>query len=121
MDELLSGRPGGEMGLPEPTESLDPFLQRRLEERPWELRAAQWRAWALAQEVFGKGVQVRLAGGGGSQGFRGLLTLDVPFTTLGDHRTRERIFLSWAGADPILTQVPLVYVFQPFLQPLPVP
>ena len=113
MDDLLPRPPGGPSPLPEPTEHLDPFLQRSLERRPWEVRAAQWRAWALAEGAFGKGVQVRLSGRGVHEGFRGLLTLVVPFSSLGEHRIRESIFLSWARSDPVITRVPLLFVFEP--------
>jgi hypothetical protein len=112
MDELLSGRPKGSTGLPDKIEHLDPFLERRLEQRPWEVRSAQWRAWALAEAVFGKGVEVRLSGKGGYQ---------VPFSTLGEHRDREAIFLAWAEADPVLAQVPVLYVFEPAPAQVPRP
>ena len=44
---------------------------------------------------------------------RGLLVLSVPFEDLERHRELEARFLAAAGADPVLTQVPLVYVFGP--------
>ncbi len=120
MDELLFGRAEGSTGLPQTTEHQDPFLDRRLERRPWELRSAQWRALALAEAVFGNGVRARLSGQGTHAELRGLLTLRVPFATLGDHRRRESIFLSWAGADPVLSRVPLLYVFEPAPEMVPV-
>jgi hypothetical protein len=119
MDELLRHPPGDSGQGPEPTEQLDTFLQRLVLRRPWEVRAAQWRAWELAEAAFGQGVSVRLTGKGSYQSFRGLLTFTVPFSTLGDHRMRESTFLSWARMDPILAQVPLVFVFEP--DPVPVP
>jgi hypothetical protein len=119
MDELLRRRPGGESGGPEPQEHLDPLLERREDRRPWELRAAQWRAWVLAEAAFGSRVRVSLAGRRGAMGFRGHLTLDVPFHDLGEHRRRESLFLAWAGRDPVLARVPLLFVFQPSPAPLP--
>jgi hypothetical protein len=119
MDELLPKQPSGSTGLPQNIEHLDPFLEQRVEQRPWEVRSAQWRAWALAEAVFGEGVEVRLSGRGSYHGLRGLLTLTVPFSTLGEHRHREAIFLAWAGADPVLAQVPLIFVFEP--APVPTP
>jgi hypothetical protein len=113
MDELFSPRSNGPDGASEPTASLDPLLDLRIERRPWEVRAAQWRAWRLAELAFGPGVTVRLGGSGGPKWFRGLLTVDVPFRDIHDHRERESIFLSWVARDPILVRVPFIYVFQP--------
>ncbi len=42
---------------------------------------------------------------------RGLLVLGVPFRDIETHRVREARFMAAAHADPILSQVPLVYVF----------
>ena len=119
MDELFRPRPGNAPDDPEPMEHLDPLLERREDRRPWEVRAAQWRAWVLAEAAFGPDVRVSLAGRRGAMGFRGHLTLDVPFQDLGDHRRRESLFLSWAGRDPVLTRVPLLFVFQPWGAPQP--
>ncbi len=116
MDEFIpsfpqSHDPGGDG--PEGMEHLDPILDRRVERRPWEIRAAQWQAWALAEAAFGRGVRVTLTGGTGAMGFRGILTLSVPFQELAEHRRRESLFLAWAGRDPALVRVPLVFVFEP--------
>ena len=113
MDEILQPRNGGSFGDSEAMEHVDPFLARRVETRPWELRSARWRAWSLAEMVFGNEVTVSLVGRPGHQDFRGLLYLSVPFRDLPDHKNRESIFLTWAGLDPILTRVPLVFVFEP--------
>lgn len=110
---------GGSLPGPEPTEHLDPLLDRRVEHRPWEVQSAQWQAWTLAQAAFGDEVRVLLTGRRGFQGFRGLLTLTVPFRDLEDHRARESLFLAWAGVDPVLTRVPLIFVFEP--EPVMVP
>jgi hypothetical protein len=119
MDEILNPRPGGGSREREATEHLDPFLDRRVETRPWELRSAQWRAWVLAEYAFGDGVEVALAGRPGYESFRGLLYLTVPFRDLADHETRQGLFLDWAGRDPVLGEVPLIFVFQP--SPVPTP
>ena len=114
LDELF--RPGGASGSPKKEEEMvviDPLLERRLEKHPWRVRSAQWRAWTLAEAAFGEGVTAHLAGKGGFDVFRGLLTLRVPFRSLQDHRHREALFLSWAEADPILARVPFIFVFQP--------
>jgi hypothetical protein len=113
MDELFSPKNSGPEGGAEPTVSLDPLLDLRIERRAWELRAAQWRAWRLAELAFGQEVTVRLGGGGGPKWFRGLLTLDVPFADIHDHKERESLFLSWVSRDPVLVRVPFIYVFQP--------
>ncbi len=99
----------------EETVRLDPLLERRREERPWELRAAQWQAWTLAEMAFGPGVEVTLSGTGGYLSFRGMLAIRVPFREIRDHREREAIFLSWVGEDPVLSRLPLIFSFEPRL------
>lgn len=113
MDDLF--RPGhqGMDGEKEGMVHLDPLLSRRLETRPWEVWTAHWRAWDLAEMVFGEGVRAELTGHGGFHPFRGILSLTVPFKEMEDHRRRERIFLSWSMADPLLSRVPFVFIFQP--------
>ena len=113
MDEIFAPLPGTDPGEPQSTEHIDPFLERRIEKRPWELRSAQWRAWAIAEIAFGSSVEVSLAGRPGYPDFRGLLFLRVPFLDLADHESRQDLFLSWAGADPVLSRVPLVFIFEP--------
>lgn len=113
MDSLFSRGGEGPDGGPDPTVSIDPILDRRLELQRWEIRAAQWRAWALAEAVFGREAQVHLTSKGGPKAFRGLLTLTVPFSDLPRHREREAIFMACAGQDPVLSTMPLIYVFQP--------
>lgn len=114
MDELVPRTPWTGEGEKETTVHLDPLLERRVETRPWELRAAQWRAWALAEAAFGVGVRLSLSRAGGPPDtFRGLLNLAVPFRDLRDHRERERLFLAWAHRDPVLERVPFVFVFEP--------
>lgn len=119
MDDLFQP-PSGKQSLgPEPTEHLDPLLDRRLEKRPWEVRSAQWRSWELAEAAFGTGVEVSLAGRVGYESFRGLLSVKVPFRSLADHRSRESLFLAWVSSDPVLTRVPLIFVFEPALVTAP--
>ena len=113
MDEVFQPRHGGSLPDPESMEHTDPFLAKRVEAEPWELRSAQWNAWVLAELAFGRKTRVSLVGRPGYQSFRGLLYLSVPFRDLTDHRIRESLFLSWAGQDPVLTSVPLVFVFEP--------
>ena len=113
MDDLWPKNPGEPMHGFDSVEHLDPLLERRLERRPWEVRAAQWRAAALAELAFGGGVRVRWTGRVGYQGIRGLLTLTIPFEDLPGHQVRESLFLAWAREDEILTRVPLVFVFEP--------
>ena len=119
MDEIFQPPFGRPLEEKERLEHLDPFLARRVEARPWELRAAQWRAWALAEMAFEGDVHVSLVGRPGHESFRGLLYFTVPFKDLADHQDREGLFMSWVREDPILTRVPLVFIFEP--NPLPVP
>ena len=119
MDELLSPRARQGDSEPQGMVHLDPLLERRLARDPWKVRSARWRAWALAEMAFGKGVRASLSGQSGYDVFRGILSLTVPFRNLDDHRFREEIFLAWAGEDPVLSNVPLVFVFQP--HPVPAP
>jgi hypothetical protein len=93
------------------TALVDPTLARELEQDRWEARAAQWRARALAEAVFGGEVEARLEGHTIRGPFRGLLHLSVPFGGLAEHRGREAAFLAAAARDPVLTRVPLLYVF----------
>lgn len=93
------------------------LLQRDLEvdelRARWAVRAAQWRARELAEAVFGDGVESSLVGMRPAGPARGLLLLDVPFRDVETHRAGEARFLAAADDDPVLSQVPLVYVFGP--------
>jgi hypothetical protein len=90
---------------------LDPRLEREVRRR-WEVRAAEWRAVAIAEAVFGGRVVPRLAGGPGV-GFRALLELEVPFDDLDRHRDAEERFLAAAGRDELLADVPMLVLFAP--------
>lgn len=117
MVEPFRVRPGSDGEMWEPSEQLDPFLELREEARPWELRAAQWRAWALAVEAFGQGSRVLLGGNKSLAGFLGHLMVEVPFTDMSEHRRREALFLAWIRRDPVFLRVPLVFVFRPLPAP----
>jgi hypothetical protein len=98
---------------PERTIYVDPSLGEQSATWRWEARAAQWRARALAESVFGGEVDARLGGRVGRTPFRGLLHLGVPFRDLETHRALEAVFLSCASRDPILRRIPLVFVLGP--------
>ncbi|MGD2068768.1 MAG: hypothetical protein PVI57_08860 [Gemmatimonadota bacterium] len=110
---------GGTSWAPDPehTAFVDPTRDLEAVRRRWEVRSAQWRAAALAESIFGRPVRVRMRGGdpAGRGAFRGLLRLEVPFRDLELQRWRERTFQACAARDPVLTRVPLVYVFAPVI------
>lgn len=112
MSAFLPQSPGSSPGSPDLQESVEPRDRRATHQARWSLQAARWQAVALAEEVFGEGVRSRLLGTPGREGFQGLLTLRVPFQDMQEHREREGLFLSAAGADPVLASVPLVFVFE---------
>ena len=102
MSAFLPERPGG-WGEEHP---WAPLVERRLTREERRSRGVE-----LAESVFGavaRGVivSIRLEGPA-----RGLLELDVPFRDLETHQELEARFLAAATADPVLSQVPLVYVF----------
>jgi len=78
----------------------------------WRIRAAQWQAAALAQAIFGAEVEVSLDRYPGRGGFHGLLHLRVPFLGMDRHLELEREFCVVAGGDPVLSAIPLLFVFQ---------
>ena len=79
----------------------------------WEVRAAQWRARELAELVWGSVNGMSMTGIRGAGPLRGLLRLDVPFDELSGHREREERFLDAVARDPLLADVPLVFVIGP--------
>ena len=105
---------------PEHTTFVDPTRELEVVRRRWEVRSAEWRAVALAEAVFGRPVRASVRGGdpAGRGFFRGLLRLEVPFRELELHRWREEVFRACAARDPVLTRVPLVYVFVPEPEPV---
>ena len=104
---------GGDRGpdLPEPR--LQGILSDAERAARWEVRAAQWRALELARAAFGPEAEGELLGLRTRGALRGLLRVDVPFTDLESHRRREAAFLGMVGADPLMAEVPLVFVVGP--------
>lgn len=108
--------PAGGQGMP--VDPDHPQLSERTLDREerrsrWAVRAAQWRARELAEVVFGEVGESSLLGMRAAGPARGILLLSVPFGDLERHRQREERFMAAAAADPVLGQVPLVYVFGP--------
>ncbi|NJD18391.1 MAG: hypothetical protein FIA95_03810 [Gemmatimonadetes bacterium] len=97
--------------VPEPR--LQGILSEAERTARWEVRAAQWRAVELARAAFGPDVSGTLLGVRPEGALRGLLKLDVPFADLDAHRQREAGFLGMVGADPLMAQVPMVFVLGP--------
>ena len=117
MSAFLPIRPYEHAGDPEPISLQDPRRDREEQTRRWEIRAAQWRALDLARAIWGEAVSASLSGYASRADFRGLLHLDVPVPLDGEgidldgHREREDRFTRAAGSDPVLRQVPLIYIF----------
>jgi hypothetical protein len=109
--------------FPSRTSGAGPELEHpKLHQRPtspdeqrarWEVRAAQWRARAIAEHVWGSVSAMGLTGIRGAGPLRGMLRLDVPFADLEGHRACESRFLDAVSRDPLLSEVPLVYVIGP--------
>ncbi len=97
----------------EPTAPLVDRLSQEDQLRRWQVRAAQWRALELAEESFGPGVGAKLVSLRTDGRLRGLLCLEVPFVSLGEHRMREADFMASVGSDALLRTIPLVYVVGP--------
>ena len=104
---------GGDEGSDLPEPRLQGILTEAERSARWEVRAAQWRALELARAAFGPDVSGTLLATRTHGGLRGLLKLDVPFVDLDAHRRREAAFLGMVGADPLMAQVPLVFVVGP--------
>ena len=102
--------PDGERAHPELIDRDDSVDAVR---RSWEVRAGQWQARHLAEVVFGGRVECTLSGATNGRGWRGLLWIDVPFEDLDRHRALEARFLAAVARDPVLEQVPFVYVIGP--------
>jgi len=79
----------------------------------WEVRAAQWRARAIAERVFGHVRDTALVSMRPEGSLRGLLRMSVPFCGLPDHRAKEERFLAAVDDDPVLSRIRLVYVIGP--------
>lgn len=111
MSAFLPPQGRGAPGEADHPQLLERDFDRDERRARWAVRAAQWRARELAEAVFGAVSESTLKGLRPSGGARGLLVLGVPFRDLETHRAREARFMAAAHADPILSQVPLVYVF----------
>ena len=112
MTPLLPDRPQSAVEVDHPR--LQQLPPSRAEQRArWEVRAAQWRAREVAEEVFGDVVDMRLTGVRETGAIRGMLRLDVPFAHLDDHAEREARFLAVVAIDPVLVHVPLLYIIGP--------
>lgn len=94
---------------------------RLVRKERWKVRAAEWKVLELVQLVFGADASVRLARYPARATFRGLMSVQVPFLNLTDHRLREAVFLALAGGEAVLEQVPLIYVFDPVPHSGPLP
>lgn len=113
MSAFLPTPPGGASSGPHRQELVEPRNRRHFDRARWSVQAARWQAVALAQEIFGGEVDSSMMGTPGREGFQAILSLGVPFVDLEQHREREGDFVRAAGADPVLCQVPLVFVFEP--------
>lgn len=111
MGFLIPRPPGDEPDGPHPHTLVDPRIQEESWGGRWSREAARWKAVALAEAVFGKGVESDLAATPGRDSFRGFLHLRVPFRDPDDHFHRERVFVWAASMDPVLREVPLLFVF----------
>jgi hypothetical protein len=54
-----------------------------------------------------------LSGVGAGGRLRGLLHFEVPFSDVDAHRAGEERFMPAVDVDPLLSRVPLVFVFAP--------
>jgi hypothetical protein len=79
----------------------------------WSIQAAKWRTLELARHIFGPDASLGPNGFPPRGAFQGLVRLEVPFEDLEAHRELEARFATMAGRDELLTQVPLVFVFDP--------
>ncbi len=111
MSELIPRPYRGAPSDPEPTTLYQPGPEIERRHRRWEIQAARWRAVALAEVVFGDGVRSHLASYGPRGAFRGLLHLEVPFSSLDRHWSLESRFVAAAGEDPVLSAHPFIFVF----------
>lgn len=111
MSGLLPIRPwGGDERSDRPESELQGVRSEAEALGRWEVRAAQFRALELARQAFGHGARCSMLALRYRGAIRGLMHLDVPFVDLEAHRVREATFLTLAANDPLLRQVPLIYV-----------
>ena len=109
--------PSAEDSSRAPIENLDQTGSVQEDRERWSLPATLWRAHRLAESVFEGAVGIRVQpasielGRGDAYPFRALVHLSVPFEDLNTHRDREEAFIRSAALDPVLCEVPMVYVF----------
>jgi hypothetical protein len=113
MSAFLPAKGQGLPSDPDHPQLIERTLDREERRSRWAVRAAQWRARELAEAVFGGVGESSLRAMRPAGPARGLLVLSVPFSDLDSHRLREERFMAAAEADPVLAQIPLVYVFGP--------
>lgn len=113
MSAFLPARPlGGAEPSEHPRLHQEPLSPAERRAR-WEVRAAQWRAYELAEHVFGGVSRMDLTGLRVEGLLRGLLRLDVPFQDLECHAELQARFLAAVASDPLLSRIELVYVIGP--------
>jgi len=110
---FLPGAARGSATEAEHPRLIERTLDREERRARWAVRAAQWRARELAELVFGPVSEGSVRAFRPSGAVRGLMVLRVPFDDLDRHREREARFMAAAGSDPVLSEVPLVFVFGP--------
>lgn len=113
MSAFVPGQPGGVAFGPEPTSLHQRPLSPAERRARWEVRAAQWRARAIAERVFGRVGQTTLHGMRADGPMRGLLRMSVSIRALPDHHDREARFMAAVREDPVLSRIGLVYVLGP--------
>ncbi|MEX2467104.1 MAG: hypothetical protein WD995_09340 [Gemmatimonadota bacterium] len=113
MSAFLPAKGQGLPTDPDHPQLLERTLDREERRFRWAVRAAQWRARELAEIVFGGVGESTLRSARAEGPARGLLVLRVPFEDLQAHQAREQRFMAAAASDPVLAQIPLVYVFGP--------
>ena len=77
------------------------------------MHAARWRALELAEATFGGTVDATLMSLRTRGPIRGLVSMDVPFLDLPEHRERESLFMAAVREDALLSRIPLVYAIGP--------
>ena len=111
MSGIVPRRPwGGEERSDQPDTELQGVRSEAEVLGRWQVRAAQYRALELARDTFGQATRGSMTAVRHQGGIRGLMQLEVPFQDLDAHKAREETFMALASGDPLLTQVPLIYV-----------
>jgi hypothetical protein len=113
MSAFLPGAPHAAPSDPERSSLRQRPLSPAERRGRWEVRAAQWRARAIAERVFGHVTDTSLLGMRPDGPLRGLVRMSVPFLGLPDHLAKQERFLAAVRDDPVLSRVRLVYVLGP--------